>query len=270
MAGTPPSSPAPPSTPAGGSTSAPPPPPSVVPFRAAPSGLPALADADTGEIVAPDERDEQDERTEQDERALDDETYERVDLSDLLSELAGGIDAPDVEAALTDPRDVQRPERASAAVIESTGGIDFEPVFATFGSRVLGLVVDLMATLVMMAPGAALIVVGRLSLVGVLGGLLVIAGFALATRRYARSIATTGQWFGNRVASTRVVDVTNGELITVPKAATRFLLRALISPVLLFGFFVAFADPQRRAFHDHAAESIVTRPPRETWAVGDD
>lgn len=240
----------------------------MVPFQAAPSGLPALADADAAETEPDDEAAEP--VASEDERPFDDETYERVDLSDLLSELAGGIDAPDVDAELTDPRDVQRPERASAAVIESTGGIDFEPVFATFGSRLLGLVVDLVATLVMMAPGAALIVVGRLSLLGIVGGVLVIAGFALATRLYARSIATTGQWFGNRVASTRVVDVTNGELITVPKAATRFLLRALISPVLLFGFFVAFADPQRRAFHDHAAESIVTRPPRQTWAVGDD
>ncbi|NND75332.1 MAG: hypothetical protein HKN44_10035, partial [Ilumatobacter sp.] len=134
----------------------------------------------------------------------------------------------------------------------------------------VGVLVDLAATLVLMSPGIVLMWIGRASLLGLAGLIAAAAGFGYAARLYARSIAATGKWFGNRVTNTEVVELTTGGHISVNDAAMRFVLRGLISPVLMFGFIVAFLDQQRRSFHDHAAGSIVTRPARATWVVGDD
>ena len=43
---------------------------------------------------------------------------------------------------LTDPRDLERPSTASGIVIESEGGIQFDPSFAPFSKRALELIVD--------------------------------------------------------------------------------------------------------------------------------
>jgi uncharacterized RDD family membrane protein YckC len=50
----------------------------------------------------------------------------------------------------------------------------------------------------------------------------------------------------------------------------RFVLRYLVSSILLIGYVMAFFDPQRRTFHDNVAGTVVTRPPRARWSIDDE
>ncbi len=194
-----------------------------------------------------------------------------AELAELLARIDedGDISAPAIGAALTKPTDVTRPERAAAAVIESAGGLDFDPVFASFGARAIGLLVDLVILMVLLVPGIALIVAGSTPLI-LLGLVLIVAGFAVGTVLYARAITSTGQSVGNRVAGTKVVDARNGRPVESGEAGLRYVLRFAVSIIFFIGFLVAFADPQRRTFHDKIAGTVVTRPARESWSIDDE
>jgi len=177
--------------------------------------------------------------------------------------------APAVGAALTKPTDVERPERVEVAHIESEGGIDFDPALASYGTRLGGLLIDTVITTLFMVPGFALVVVGSTPLV-VVGMLAMVVGFVAATVMYARAVASSGQWIGNRVTSTTVVDARNGRMITAPEAGLRFVLRSFVSWIFLIGFLVALGNSQRRTFHDNFAGTVVTRPQRATWSIDDE
>lgn len=154
-------------------------------------------------------------------------------------------------------------------MIKSTGAIDFNPEFASFGTRFAGFLIDSVVTLFAVGPGLTFMVLNR----GVLrfsGILIAIVGLLLFARWYGSAVSKTGQWIGNRVTGTKVVDVSSGNLLDRGHASSRFLVRAVISPVFLFGFIVAFTNSQRRSFHDQFAGSIVTRPARASWSVDDD
>ena len=94
--------------------------------------------------------------------------------------------------------------------------------------------------------------------------------FVAATVVYARAVARSGQSIGNRAASSKVVDARNGQLVDTGAAATRHVLRFLISPILFLGCLMAFTNSERRTFHDQFAGTIVTRPPRASWSIDDD
>ena len=177
--------------------------------------------------------------------------------------------APAVGAALTEPTDVERPERVEVASIESEGGIDFDPALASYGARLGGLLIDTVITTLFMLPGFALVVVGSTPLV-VVGMLAMVVGFSAATAMYGRAVSSSGQWIGNRVTSTTVVDARNGRMITAPEAGLRFVLRSFVSWIFLIGFLVALGNSQRRTFHDNFAGTVVTRPPRATWSIDDE
>lgn len=202
--------------------------------------------------------------------------YERPDLSDILEQLHEDLDLDAAPmptgpgAQLTDPRDLERPKDREEIVVESTGGLDFRPSFASFGSRFVGLVADSIVLSVAVTPGIALAVAtdGAIAVFG--GVVLALIGFAIVTSLYARSVARSGQWLGNRVSGTRVVDARNGQPIDVAHAGTRFVVRHLLSVILLVGFVVAFFDPQRRAFHDRWAGSVVVGRRRESWSADDE
>ncbi|MFT4618221.1 MAG: putative RDD family membrane protein YckC [Minisyncoccia bacterium] len=153
--------------------------------------------------------------------------------------------------------------------IESSGAINFNPEFASIATRFAGFLIDSVATVAALAPGIAILAVGSGAL-RFSGILITMVGLLLVARWYSSSVSTSGQWIGNRVTNTKVVDVTSGDLLDRGRAASRFLVRALISPVLLLGFIFAFTNSQRRSFHDQFAGSIVTRPTRESWSVHDD
>jgi uncharacterized RDD family membrane protein YckC len=193
------------------------------------------------------------------------------DLAALLSQITDDDVAqiPAVGAALTKPTDVERPERVEVATIESDGGIDFDPEFASYGARLVALVIDTIVVAVLMLPGIALMLLGSTPLV-VLGALLAIVGFGGATVLYARAVSTTGQWIGNRTMATRVVDARNGRTVTTGEAGLRFVLRSLVSSIFFIGFLVALGHSQRRTFHDNVAGTVVTRPPRATWSIDDE
>ncbi len=172
-------------------------------------------------------------------------------------------------ASLTKPTDVTRPERAAAAVVETEGGIAFDPDFASFGARAVGLAVDLALLALWLLPGLLLIISGTTALV-LLGLVVEVAGFAAATVIYARSVSRSGQSSGNRVAKTKVVDARNGRLVGPAEAGLRYALRFLVSIIFFIGFLVAFGDSQRRTFHDKIAGTVVTRPARATWSIDDE
>ena len=154
-------------------------------------------------------------------------------------------------------------------MVESSGALSYRPVIAGWGPRVLGIVVDVVALGAALAPGAALLLRGGDASRELLGVLLMVLAYVGATFWYARSVASTGRWLGNRVAGTRVVHAVGGTNLDVGAAATRFVLRTVVSPVLLLGFLVAWRDAQRRTFHDTFVGSIVVGRPRETWSAGD-
>jgi uncharacterized RDD family membrane protein YckC len=176
---------------------------------------------------------------------------------------------PTVGAPLTRATDVERPEKAEAVTIESEGGIDFDPDLASFGARFVGLLIDSLILLLCMVPGLALVLTGSTPLV-LLGVVVGIAGFGGATMLYGRAVSRTGQWIGNRVTKTRVVDARNGRMIDTGEAGLRFVLRYMVSSIFLIGFLMAFFDAQRRAFHDNIAGTVVIRPPRATWSIDDE
>jgi uncharacterized RDD family membrane protein YckC len=166
---------------------------------------------------------------------------------------------------LTDPRDLERPSRASDVVIESEGGIHFDPSFASFGKRILELIIDTIVLCLVVLPGLVIAAIaGSLWFVGLLVSLFGFVSFVAFT---ARSIAATGQSLGNRVADTRVVDGINGVNIDLGRAALRVTVRHLISTILLIGFLIAFTDSQRRTFHDRVARTVVVGREREVWTA---
>ncbi len=193
------------------------------------------------------------------------------DLAALLSQITDdeSVAAPSVGAALTKPTDVARPEKVEVAVIESEGGIDFDPALASFGARFVGLLIDGLIIGLFMLPGLLVALTGSTALI-ILGLVLMVAGFGAATVLYARDVSATGQWIGNRITNTKVVDARNGRMVTAGEAGLRFLLRSLVSSIFLIGFLVALADSQRRTFHDKIAGTVVTRPPRESWSIDDE
>jgi len=193
------------------------------------------------------------------------------DLAALLSQITDDDtpDAPVAGAALTAPTEVERPERAEVARIESDGGIEFDPDLASFGARLGGLAIDTVVLTLFLLPGIVLVVVGSTPLI-VLGLLLMVAGFGGATVLYARAVSSTGQWIGNRRTTTKVVDARNGRMIPPGEAGLRFVLRYLVSTIFLIGFLMALGNSQRRTFHDNVAGTVVTRPPRATWSIDDE
>jgi uncharacterized RDD family membrane protein YckC len=192
-------------------------------------------------------------------------------LAALLAQIADDDEVtatPTVGSALTAPTDVSRPSRPETEAVAETA-IRFDPVFASFGERAVGLIVDALVLGVFLLPG--IVVAAAVSGAGMLLGVAVMAaGFVAATVVNTRAVSRAGQTIGNRVASSKVVDARNGNLVDHGAAATRYVLRFLISPILFLGFIVAFTNPERRTFHDKFAGTIVTRPPRASWSIDDE
>ncbi len=97
-----------------------------------------------------------------------------------------------------------------------------------------------------------------------------IAGFLAAATLYGRAVSSTGQWIGNRVTNTTVVDARNGRMVTAAEGGLRFTLRYFVSSIFLIGFLMAFGNSQRRTFHDNIAGTVVIRPPRASWSLDDE
>jgi uncharacterized RDD family membrane protein YckC len=179
------------------------------------------------------------------------------------------VTAPALGTALTAPTEVSRPTSTNATQLASDGGIDFDPEYASYGARAIGLVVDALILLLWSIPGLVLILTGSTGLV-LLGVLALIGGFAASTVLYARAVSRTGRSVGNRVASTSVVDARNGRMVGPGEAGLRYVVRFTVSIIFFIGFLVALGNAERRTFHDRVAGTIVTRPTRATWSIGDD
>jgi uncharacterized RDD family membrane protein YckC len=198
------------------------------------------------------------------------------DLQDLLDRLHDDLDLGEqtpvvaVGSATTKPIDATRPPMASDVVIEAGDGIAFQPSFASFGARLLGLVIDVGVLTVFCLPGIAAIAFGSGGLMIVFGAILMFAGFCAATVVYAKGVSRSGQSIGNKATRTRVVDARNGHLVPAGEAGTRYVVRMLISMILFIGFLMALGNSQRRTFHDNIAGTVVIRPARASWSIDDE
>ncbi len=268
----PPTGPAPasPPPPPPGTTSSPPPPPG--PERTPPP--PPAAEPPTPPPPPPESVEPGADGQSAPEQEPDDAGARPVDddLSDLLDRLHDDLEleraaSVDDDQELTDPRDLERPTTESI-VIESEGGLEFQPTFPSWAARVVTLLVDAVIVNIAVFPGFFMIAAGS-GILALLGIVLVFFGFVAVNVSYAQSVARTGQWIGNRVTKTRVVDARTGRNLDVASAGARFAVRHVISPILLIGFIVAFGNSQRRTFHDRVATSVVIARPRETWSAGD-
>ncbi len=196
------------------------------------------------------------------------------DLQELLDRLHDDLGEPSpmvpVGTAPTERIDGTRPALASDVVIETGDGIAFQPSFASFGARLLGLAIDIAVLTACCLPGIAALALGSGGLTILLGALLMFAGFCAATVLYARGVSGSGQSIGNRVTNTRVVDARNGHMIPAGDAGTRYVVRMLISMILFIGFLMALGNSQRRTFHDNVAGTVVIRPTRASWSIDDE
>jgi uncharacterized RDD family membrane protein YckC len=199
-----------------------------------------------------------------------------ADLQDLLDRLHEDMDLGEqtplvaVGTATTAPTEATRPSLASDVVIAVGDGLAFQPSFASFGARTVGLLVDVAMLLALCVPGIAALALGSGVATILLGALLVLGGFVAATVLYAKGVSRTGQSLGNRVTQTRVVDARNGYLISAGDAGARYVLRMLVSMIFFIGFLMALGNSQRRTFHDNIAGTVVIRPPRASWTIDDE
>ena len=191
------------------------------------------------------------------------------DPTDQQDPTAAPPPTPGVSSKLTDPRDLTRPSSASGIVVDVGSGLEFDPSFASFGQRALGAVVDAAVVAVAVIPGSAILFLGSGVVTSLLGIVVVLLGLLLVVVLGARALASSGKWIGNRVAGTTVVDAINGSFVDHGRGALRMLGRHVISPILLFGYVIAFADTQRRTFHDRLAGTVVTRRKLEVWSADD-
>ena len=204
------------------------------------------------------------------------------DLDDILARLGADVNPnpldttdsstqsfPGVGDKLTDPRDLTRPSSASGIVVDVGAGLEFDPTSASFGQRAVGAIVDTVVVTLAVLPGIAILLLGNGTGTAVLAAFVGLLGFIAVVVLGARALATSGKWIGNRVAGTTVVDAINGSFVDQGRAGLRMIGRHLISPILLFGYLMAFGDGQRRTFHDRLADTVVIRRPRETWSADD-
>lgn len=199
----------------------------------------------------------------------------RHNLDDLLAQLDDGnadtpaSAAPGVGDELTDPRDLERPSSASGIVVEVGEGIKFNPTFASFGQRAVGSIVDAIVFLLALVPAAIVLSLGSNTATALLAMAVAALGVVIVVVLGSRALSTNGKWIGNRVTGTTVVDSINGSFIDGGRAGLRMFARHVISPILLFGYLMAFGDSQRRTFHDRLATTVVIRRQRETWSSAD-
>ena len=118
-------------------------------------------------------------------------------------------------------------------------------------------------------PGLVVAQLGDGVAISLLGIALCLLGMLAVIVLGARAVAKNGKWIGNRVAGTTVVNGINGSFVDGGRAGLRMFARHIISPVFLFGYLMAFADAERRTFHDRLAGTVVIRRPRETWTAED-
>ena len=115
-------------------------------------------------------------------------------------------------------------------MIESEGGLDFDPSFASFSKRALELIVDTLVLTLALLPG--LVIAAVASSLWFVGLLVSLIGFVLFFVVSGTLDRASGKFVGNRVADTRVVDGINGADIDVGRAALRIIVRYLISTIL--------------------------------------
>lgn len=142
-----------------------------------------------------------------------------------------------------------------------------EPISATPANlrlRLAAAIYDLLPLIGLwfVAAVLALAVTGGALDAHTLAGKLLVQGFALALSAAYFVVSWTrgGQTIGMRAWKLRVVDA-NGAPLRWPQALLRFVVALVSLAALGAGFWWALFDPQRRAWQDIAARTIMVRIP---------
>lgn len=131
------------------------------------------------------------------------------------------------------------------------------------------MIVDTVVITLAIVPGLVVAQLGDSVAISLLAAAIGLLGVLVIFVLGARAIAKDGKWIGNRVAGTTVVNGINGTFVDQGRAGLRMFGRHVISPVFFFGYLMAFADGERRTFHDRLAGTVVIRRQRETWTAED-
>ena len=93
-----------------------------------------------------------------------------------------------------------------------------------------------------------------------LGGLLIAVGFIVVIVLYVRSLGTTGQTWGRKIAGVKVVGETTGEPIGIGKALGRQLFASFISSqIFSLGYLWMLWDEKNQTWHDKIVGSVVIK-----------
>jgi len=146
-------------------------------------------------------------------------------------------------------------QSAPAAAVDSVGP-NGAP-FASFGSRVGGSLIDGIFSLLVFVPGAIFFLIDN-AITAIIGGILMLAGFVLATYLIYWLPGETKQTPGKRMMGTEMVDSTTG----APIGGGRMVLRQLIggwanSVACYLGWLWPLFDKKNQTFADKIASSVV-------------
>ena len=125
---------------------------------------------------------------------------------------------------------------------------------ASFGQRLGALLLDGL----IIGLGGFLVVVLLAAIndaLGILGYVLWIVGF-FAYYTYFEG-GPTGQTWGKKALNIRVIDSQTGGQVGYGKAFLRYLVRSLLSGILLLGYLWMLWDPEKQTWHDKIAGTFV-------------
>jgi uncharacterized RDD family membrane protein YckC len=102
---------------------------------------------------------------------------------------------------------------------------------------------------------------GEFDIAPLLAGIAIgLAGIVLVAVLYFRALGRTGQTWGRKIVSIRVVRTQTGEPIGVGRAIGRQLFAGFISgQVCYLGYLWMLWDEQRQTWHDKVVDSVVVR-----------
>jgi uncharacterized RDD family membrane protein YckC len=122
--------------------------------------------------------------------------------------------------------------------------------YASFGRRAGALLLDyLILNFVLLFFGG----LGRGTWTLAILNLVIVVGY------FSIMEGVRGQTVGAMVANVRVVDADAGQIIGIPRAILRNLVRLLSGLVVGLGYFWMLWDKRKQTWHDHAAGSVVVR-----------
>lgn len=147
-----------------------------------------------------------------------------------------------------------------------TGAVSGPP--ATFGQRAIALIIDTIVSFALVLPGIVLVVIGLAigggfgGFLGLIGVLLVIAGFFVGLYVTIIAQGTTGQSPGKRMQGIQLQKGDTKQPVGVGLAIGRWLLAGLLSNFCYIGYLWMLFDPEKKTLYDKILSAEVVPGPK--------